>query len=129
VLDLSRRTGIPVVATNDCHYLEKDHTDAQDVLICIQTGKTVDEPNRMKALAGLHFRSPEEMASLFPDCPDAVTNTLAVAERCNLQMNFGKPLLPAFPLPEGVTSAEEYFKELTWKELNERFRGEVSEEL
>ncbi|MEO5618566.1 MAG: DNA polymerase III subunit alpha [Candidatus Eisenbacteria bacterium] len=129
VLELARRTGIPVVATNDCHYLNPNHTDAQDVLICIQTGKTVGETNRMKALAGLHFRTPEEMTGLFTDCPDAVTNTLAVAERCNLQMNFGKPLLPEFPLPEGWASAEEYFRDLTWKELNERFRGEVSDEL
>ncbi len=128
-LDLARRTGIPVVATNDCHYLEKDHTDAQDVLICIQTGKTVDEANRMKALAGLHFRDPAEMAALFPDCPEAVSNTLAVAERCNLQMSFGKPLLPEFPLPEGWPDADAYLRDLTWKALNERFRGAVTEPL
>jgi len=129
VLELARRTGIPVVATNDCHYLNADHADAQDVLLCIQTGKSVDEQNRMKALAGLHFRTPQEMADLFPECPEAVRNTLAVAERCNLQMNFGKPLLPEFPLPEGWASADEYFRDLTWKELNERFRGEVTDEL
>jgi len=129
VLDLARRTGIPVVATNDCHYLEKDHASAQDVLICIQTGKTVDDPNRMHAIEGLHFRSPEEMTALFPECPDAVTNTLAVAERCNLQMSFGKPLLPAFPLPEGAGTAEEYFKDLTWKELSERFHGVLTDEI
>src|ERR1051325_11553368 len=98
---LAARTGIPVVATNDCHYLEHDHVEAQDVLICIQTGKTVGDEKRMKAVAGLHFRSPDEMKQAFADHPQAVLNTLAVAERCNLQLDFGKPLLPEFPLPPG----------------------------
>ncbi len=120
VMALARRTGLPLVATNDCHYLAKDHTDAQDVLICIQTGRTVDDAQRMRAVAELHFRSPEEMRAAFPDTPDALANTLAVAERCNLQMSFGKPLLPEFPLPEGWTSAEEYFRDLAWKELRAR---------
>jgi DNA polymerase-3 subunit alpha len=129
VLELGRRTGIPVVATNDCHYLEPDHTEAQDVLICIQTGKTVDDANRMRALSGLHFRSPEEMFEAFPDTPEAVRSTLAVAERCNLQLNFGKPLLPAFPLPEGWESDEAYFRDLTWKAVNERFAGALTDEV
>ena len=117
---LARKTGLPLVATNDCHYLNKDHTDAQDVLICIQTGKTVDEAQRMRAISELHFRSPDEMRHAFPDTPEALANTLAVAERCNLQMSFGKPLLPEFPLPEGWRSAEEYFRDLAWKELHAR---------
>jgi DNA polymerase-3 subunit alpha len=129
VLEMGRRLGIPVVATNDCHYLEKDHYEAQDVLICIQTGKNVDEPNRLHAVEGLHFRTPEEMSAAFPECPEALLNTLEVAERCNLQLNFGKPLLPEFPLPEGWSSAEEYFRDLTWKEMNDRFAGRLTEDL
>ena len=117
---LAKKTGLPLVATNDCHYLNKDHTDAQDVLICIQTGKLVDEPQRMRAISELHFRSPDEMKHAFPDTPEALTNTIAVAERCNLQMGFGKPLLPEFPLPEGWRSADEYFRDLAWKELHAR---------
>ncbi len=126
---LARETGLPIVATNDCHYLDKDHTDAQDVLICIQTGKNVDDANRMRALAGLHFRSHEEMKAAFGDFPEALTNTLAVAERCNLKMNFGKPLLPEFPLPPGWTNADEYFRDLSWKELHARMGDEVTEEV
>ncbi len=124
---LAARTGIPIVGTNDCHYLEAGHTSAQDVLICIQTGKTVDEAQRMRALAGLHFRTPDEMKRALADFPEAITNTLAVAERCNLQMGFGKPLLPEFPLPEGVHDAESYFRDLAWKELAARFPGGVGE--
>jgi DNA polymerase-3 subunit alpha len=124
---LAARTGLPIVATNDCHYIGADHTEAQDILICIQTGKTVDEAQRMRALAGLHFRSPEEMKRAFEDFPEAITNTLAVAERCNLQMNFGKPLLPEFPLPEGVRDTDAYFRELAWKALAERFPGGVGD--
>ncbi|HEV2105224.1 MAG TPA: DNA polymerase III subunit alpha [Candidatus Eisenbacteria bacterium] len=120
---LAARTGLPLVATNDCHYLEPDHVDAQDVLICIQTGKGVDEPNRLHATAGLHLRSPEEMARAFADEPEALRNTLAVAERCNLQLSFGRPLLPEFPLPAGVRSAEEHLRALAWTELATRFPG------
>src|SRR5215831_5109850 len=129
VLEMGRRLGIPVVATNDCHYLEKDHFEAQDVLICIQTGKTVEEANRLRAVEGLHFRNPEEMSAAFAECPEALRNTLEVAERCNLQLSFGKPLLPEFPLPEGWASADDYLRDLTWKELNGRFAGGLSDEL
>ncbi len=127
---LSARSGIPIVATNDCHYLSADDTDAQDILLCIQTGKTIHDAQRMHALAQLHFRDPAEMAAAFTDFPDALKNTLAVAERCNLQMAFGKPLLPEFPLPPGKT-ADEVMRELAWTGLHERFGGfhAVTEEM
>jgi DNA polymerase III subunit alpha len=124
---LSARSGIPIVGTNDCHYLKAEDTDAQDLLLCIQTGKTVHDAQRMHALAQLHFRDPREMAEALSDFPDALRNTLAVAERCNLQMNFGKPLLPEFPLPEGK-SADEVLKELAWQGLRERM-GEPTDEM
>ena len=129
VVQLSARSGIPIVATNDCHYLESDHTEAQDVLLCIQTGKTVAEEKRLHAVSGLHFRSPAEMKEVFADQPQAVLNTLAVAERCNLQLDFGKPLLPAFPLPLGEADSETYFRRLAWEALPPRFPGGVSEAL
>ncbi len=116
---LSARSGIPIVATNDCHYLAAEDTDAQDILLCIQTGKTVHDAQRMRALAQLHFRDPGEMAAAFGDFPDALRNTLSVAERCNLQMAFGRPLLPEFPLPPGK-SAEEVLRELAWAGVGAR---------
>jgi DNA polymerase III subunit alpha len=124
---LSERVGVPLVATNDNHYLDRDHTEAQEILLCIQTGKTMDDPKRMRALANLHFRTPEEMQQAFADFPDAVRNTVAVAERCNLQMTFGRPLLPAFPLPEGETSPDDYLRRLAWAELPGRVAGVTDE--
>jgi len=127
VAQLALRTGIPVVATNDCHYLDADHVEAQDVLICIQTGKNVTDDKRLKAVAELHFRSAEEMKRVFADHPQAIQNTLAVAERCNLQIDAGKPLLPEFPLPPGETDADEYFRKLAWEQLGHRYNGQVTE--
>jgi len=129
VIALAARTGLPLVATNDCHYLEASHVQAQDTLICIQTGKNVDDVQRMRAVEQLHFRTPDEMKAVFESTPEAIRNTLTVAERCNVQMQFGKPLLPEFPLPEGWRDADSYFRDLAWRELHERFRGEVSETL
>jgi DNA polymerase-3 subunit alpha len=124
---LSARTGIPLVATNDNHYLEREHCEAQEVLLCIQTGKTMDDPKRMRAIENLHFRTPLEMHEAFADFPEALQNTLAVAERCDVKLGFGKPLLPAFPLPAGETSAEDYLRRLAWAELATRVRGDGEE--
>jgi DNA polymerase-3 subunit alpha len=122
VTELSRRTGIPMVATNDCHYLRHEDADAHDVLLCIQTGKTVDDPKRLRYPTDqLYFRSADEMRAKFPEHLEALRNTLAVAERCNLQLDFGKPLLPAFPLPPGASSPEDHLRELAWAALESRF--------
>jgi DNA polymerase-3 subunit alpha len=122
VTALAARTGIPLVATNDCHYLRHEDADAHDVLLCIQTGKSVEDAKRLRyATDQLYFRSADEMRARFADQPEALRNTRAVAERCNLQMDFGKPLLPAFPLPDGVASAEEHLRALTAAALGERY--------
>ncbi len=122
VAGLSRRTAIPLVATNDCHYLRHEDADAHDVLLCIQTGKNVDDSNRLRYETDqVYFKSAEEMKVLFPDHPEAIRNTLAIAERCNLQLHFGKPLLPAFPLPPGAGSAEAYLRALAGSELATRY--------
>ncbi len=126
---LAERTGIPLVATNDCHYLRHDDADAHDVLLCIQTGRSVDDAKRLRyATDQLYFRSADEMRACFPGHPEALRNTLAVAERCNLQMDFGKPLLPAFPLPAGAGNAEDYLRRLTLEGLPGRY-PEPSEEV
>jgi len=126
---LARRTGLPLVATNDCHYLQHGDADAHDVLLCIQTGKTVDDPKRMRYDTDqVWFKSPEEMGLVFPDDHEALRNTVAIAERCDLKLDFGKPLLPAFPLPPGAADAESHLRELAWQGLRTRF-GDVGDEL
>jgi DNA polymerase-3 subunit alpha len=126
---LARRSGIPTVATNDCHYLRHEDAGAHDVLLCIQTGKTVHDTERLRYETDqVYFKSADEMKAIFADQPDALRNTLAIAERCNLQLSFGKPLLPEFPLPPGATSADDYLRELASAELRKRF-PEPSEEI
>ena len=104
LLEIHHQLGIPIVATNDCHYLTQEEAKAHDVLLCIQTGKTVDDPNRLRfSSSQLYFKSPEEMAVLFADLPEAVQNTLHIADRCNLELTFGHSHLPRYPLPQGET--------------------------
>jgi len=138
ILEVSRKTGIPVVATNDCHYLDREHARAQDILVCIQTGKDLSDPGRLRlATEEFYFKTPEEMAVLFAEVPEAIRNTIEVAEKCNLEIELGKILLPDFPLPEEYTSADEYMEILARKgleeryerltpEIEERFRAEVA---
>ena len=102
---LAEKLNLPLVVTNDAHYLRKTDAKMQDVLLCIQTGKTVDDPNRMKfETEEFYLKSEEELRSLFPDVPEAFENTVRIAERCNVEFTFGKYFLPEFKLPEGVTS-------------------------
>ncbi|MBI2370372.1 MAG: DNA polymerase III subunit alpha [Deltaproteobacteria bacterium] len=104
LLKLSREMGIPVVGTNDCHYLSRTDARAHDVLLCIQTGKSVNEPNRMRfASEELFVKPPAEMARLFAYAPDAARRTLEIAERCDLQLQFDQFLFPRFAVPEGET--------------------------
>ena len=112
ILRLHEETGLPLVVTNDAHYLRKEDAYAHDVLLCIQTGKTVDDENRMRyEPQRFYLRSTEEMAALFPDYPEEIENTGKIAERCNLEFTFGKYHLPEFKVPEGYTSLT-YFKKL-----------------
>ena len=104
IIELSKKLDIPLVATNDCHYLKKEESRIHDILLCIQTGKTVDAPNRMRfATDQFYFKSPEEMIEAFRHVPEAVSNTIEIAERCNLELGFGETHLPEFPIPAGET--------------------------
>ena len=128
---ISRETGIPLVLTNDVHYLRREDAYAQDVLMCIQTGKTVDDPNRMKFNAdGLYLKSEEEMRALFPDVPEAADNTQVIADACDLEFEFGHYHLPKFDVPEGYTS-KEYLEKLCRQGFQERYgdRPEVEKQL
>jgi DNA polymerase III subunit alpha len=109
---LARECGAPLVATNDVHYLNREDAQVHDVLLCIQTGKTVNDTNRMKfSTAEFYLKSPAEMAEIFNDYPEALENTLKIAERCNVQLELGKLHMPKFTLPP-ETTAERYLEEL-----------------
>ena len=107
---LSKESGIPLVATNDCHYLTQADSHAQEVLMCIQTGKTMSDTQRMKfATDQFYFKTAEEMAHVFRELPDAVTRTVAIAERCNVKIQRVSNPFPEFKVPEGHT-ADSYFE-------------------
>src|SRR5277367_3739476 len=110
LVQLSRETGIPLVATNDCHYLTRSDAHAQEVLMCIQTGKTMSDGQRMKfATDQFYFKTAEEMAQVFRELPDAVSRTVAIAERCNVKIQRVSNPFPDFKVPEGHT-ADSYFE-------------------
>lgn len=118
--NLSKETGAPLVATQDIHYLKKEDAAAQDALIAIQTNTFVNETNRLSMKdEDYSFRPPEEMISLFKETPDAVKNTLKIAERCNIELKLGEWIFPKFEIPDGKT-AESYIKELAMKSLKEK---------
>ena len=122
IIRLHKETGIPLVLTNDAHYTKKSDAYYQDVLMCIQTGKTVGEENRMRfETQELYLKSEEEMRSLFPEWPEAADNTQKIADRCNFDFEFGHYHLPRFKLPAGETDSFEYLKKLCEKGFSERF--------
>ncbi|MGB9846664.1 MAG: DNA polymerase III subunit alpha, partial [Desulfotomaculales bacterium] len=117
---------IPLVATNDVHYVKREHAEMQDILLCIQTGKTVDDPGRLRFQSDeLYLKSVEEMAAKFGELPEALENTLLIAERCNVELAFGRLHLPDYPIPEGKT-ADSYLEELCLEGIKWRY-GEITE--
>ena len=132
LLRISEETGIPTVLTNDAHYLTKEDAANQDVLLCIQTGKTIDEPNRMR-FEGQEFylKSEEEMAALLPEHPEALAHTAEIAEKCNFDFVFGHYHLPEFKLPEGETDSAAYLRKLCEAGFRRRYpdRPEVHSQL
>ena len=132
LIRLSRDTGIPLALTNDAHYIDKDDAYYQDVLMCIQTGKTVDEPNRMRFESQeFYLKNEAEMRALFPELPEAADNTAKIAERCGFRFEFGNYKLPRFKLPEGETDSWAYLQRLCEKGFAERFpdRPEIHKQL
>ena len=113
MLRIHEETGIPLVLTNDAHYLSREDAANQDVLLCIQTGKTLAEPGRMRFLGQeFYLKSEAEMAALLPEHPEALENTAKIAEKCNFDFQFGHYHLPVFPLPEGETDSFAYLQKL-----------------
>jgi DNA polymerase-3 subunit alpha len=125
LLEISKKLGIPLVAANDVHFLERSHHEAHDVLICIGTGSMVHDERRMHYPTEIYFKSAEEMQALFSEVPDAVQNSVRIAEACNLKLDFGVSKYPAYTPPEGKTR-EEFLRELCTKGLRERY-GERAE--
>ncbi len=117
---LAKEFGVGLVAVNDVHFLERSHHEAHDVMICIGTGKLVADERRMHYLPELYFKSPEDMRAIFPDFPEAITNTLAIAERCDLKLEFGHQKYPEYPAPEDKTR-EAYLRELCYEGLHKRY--------
>src|SRR5690242_5084799 len=127
--ELSRETGAPLLATNDLHYVAAGDASAQDVLLCVQTGKTLEDPKRMKFDSSEYYlKTPAEMARLFPELPDALANTVRVAEQCEVAIEFGDSLIPSFAIPAEYRSQDEYLYQLCLEGVRERY-GEIGETL
>ena len=129
ILRLSRETGLPLVATNDVHYIKKEDAKVHDVLLCVQTAKTVEDTERMRFPSEeFYLKSHDEMEELFREYEGALENTVKIAEMCNFDFDFSKSHLPKFELPEGEASASEYLKKLCHKGLLERYGNYEHEE-
>src|SRR5438876_798576 len=117
---IARELGVGLVAANDVHFLRQSDHDAHDVMLCIGTGKMVQDENRMRYVPELYFKSPAEMREIFDDFPEAISNTLEIAERCHLDLEFGRSKYPEYPVPAGKTR-EGYLRELCYQGLRERY--------
>jgi DNA polymerase III subunit alpha len=121
LIKLGRRMNVPFIVANDAHYLNKEDAVSHEVLLCIQTQTTMDDPSRYRfGTDQIYFKSPDEMARLFPDLPEAVSNTIAIAERCNVEIK-ARPQLPKPGFPAGFSSESEYLAHLAKKGLKEKF--------
>lgn len=121
VMSLAAEKNCPVVATNDVRFLAQDEFDAHEARVCIHEGRTLDDPRREHRYSEEQYlRTPDEMAELFADIPEALQNTVEIAKRCNLELEFGKYYLPEYPIPEGMTT-DSYFDKLSFEGLEKRF--------
>jgi DNA polymerase-3 subunit alpha len=127
---IAKDLGVGLVAANDVHFLRRSDHDAHDVMLCIGTGKMVSDENRIRYKSELYFKSPEEMREVFRDFPEAIANTLDIAERCNLEIELGKSKYPEYPVPNGV-SREAYLRDLCQKGLRRRYgeRAKIDNQL
>src|SRR5919204_1903197 len=127
---MAKELGVGIVAANDVHFLRRGDHDAHEVMLCIGTGKMMQDEKRMRYAPELYFKSPEEMLSLFKDFPEAIENTLEITERCNLEIDLGKSKYPEYPVPEGVRR-EQYLRDLCAKGLEWRYgeRGKIDKQL
>ncbi|MDZ7738150.1 MAG: DNA polymerase III subunit alpha [Bacteroidales bacterium] len=126
--ELSQKTAVKIVASNDVHFLRAEDAEAHDRLICLNTGKELDDPNRLRYTKQEYFKTAEEMAGLFHDCPEAIENSLEIANKVeDYELNH-KPIMPEFPIPEEFGNKDDYLRHLSYKGAKERW-GEISKEL
>lgn len=131
LIKIANATGIPLVATNDCHYLKQEDSKAHDVLLCIDTGAKLNDVSRMRMETDdFYLKSEEEMRAFFVNVPEAVDNTCKIADMCNVEYDFNTIHLPLYDIPEGFDSHESYLSHLTYEGLEKRFRicGRYDEE-
>ena len=130
LVQLARKLDIPLVATNDAHYLKKEDAYNHEILLCIQTGKRMSDEDRMKFdTEELYVKSPEEMSEYFSAFPDAIENTVKIAEKCNVEFEFGHTILPNYDVPEQYATHYDYLKELCDNGLKERYGENLSDEI
>jgi len=130
LVQLARKLDIPLVATNDAHYLKREDAYNHEVLLCIQTGKRMSDEDRMKFDTDeLYVKSPEEMAEYFKAFPDAIENTVKIAEQCNVEFEFGHTILPNYDVPPEYPTHYDFLKELCDKGLKKRYGENLSEEI
>ncbi|MCP9455992.1 MAG: DNA polymerase III subunit alpha [Nitrospira sp.] len=123
LIDIHNKLGIPLVGTNDCHYLRKEDARPHELMLCLQTGKTLSDPTRMKFDTDqLYVKSTEELVPAFAEFPGAVANTCFIAEACNLELTFNRTYLPQYKVPEGFENREAYLEHLAITGLKERLR-------
>jgi DNA polymerase-3 subunit alpha len=127
LVQMARDLGIGLVAANDVHFLRRSDHEAHDVMLCIGTGKMVQDENRMHYLPELYFKSPAEMRQVFRDIPEAIANTLEIGQRCNLELEFGRSKYPEYPVPAGNTR-EGYLRVLCYKGLRQRYGERATSE-
>jgi DNA polymerase-3 subunit alpha len=127
LIDLAKKMGLPLVATNDVHFLEEDDHEAHNCLCAISTGKNADDPNRMIYPADVYLKTPEQMHQLFADVPQACENTVAIADRCNVEFDLKKRHAPRFKPPDG-SAPEEFLTRLSYEGAKRRY-GEVTEQV
>lgn len=130
IIQIARRLNIPIVATNDAHYLKKEDAYNHEVLLCIQTGKRITDEDRMRFETDeLYVKSPEEMSEYFKNFPDAIENTVKIAEKCNVEFEFGHTILPNYDVPEEYATHYDYFKKLCDDGIKKRYGENPSQEI
>jgi len=130
LLEIARKIKAPILATNDSHYTHQHDAEAHDALLCVQTGSLLSDTDRFKFHGDGHYiKTAGEMRRLFGEVPEACDNTLWIAERCDVEIEFGKPQLPEFPLPEGFATDTEYLRHLTYEGAHKRWGANLSDEV